>query len=177
MLVNRILNIYNFLKIKRLKGRLKDYGEQIELSPSSTIFFPENVEIGSFVYLGPRARIDARGGLIIKSGTIIGPEIKIHTANHVYREADFLPYDSRLELKSVMIGENVWIGGNVILVPGACIGEGCIIGAGSVVSGVIPPYSVVVGNPAKVVKTRDVEHYLGLKREGKIYLKHKLSRK
>lgn len=53
-----------------------------------------------------------------------------------------------------IIGNDVWIGQNVTFLPGAHVGDGSIIGANSVVSNDIPPYSVVVGNPARIIKKR-----------------------
>jgi acetyltransferase-like isoleucine patch superfamily enzyme len=54
----------------------------------------------------------------------------------------------------IAIGNDVWIGSRAIILSGVTIGDGCVIGAGAVVARSIPPYSVVVGNPAKVVKKR-----------------------
>lgn len=54
--------------------------------------------------------------------------------------------------KPVIIGNNVWIGTNVLVLPGTCIGDGSVIGAGSVIRGEIPPYCLVAGNPAKIIK-------------------------
>ena len=53
--------------------------------------------------------------------------------------------------KDIVIEEDVWAGFNVTLLPGAYIGRGCILGAGAVIHTKIPPYSIVVGNPAKVI--------------------------
>ena len=53
-----------------------------------------------------------------------------------------------------MVGNDVWIGQNVTILPGVHIGDGAIIGANSVVAKDVPPYSVVVGNPAEVKKYR-----------------------
>lgn len=113
------------------------------------------------------------GNVSIHNGTIIGPNLVIHSANHKYIDSKYIPYDETFDFKEVIINENVWIGGNVIIVPGAVVGEGCIIGAGTVVSGNIPPLSVVVGNPCKVIKQRDETHYLRLKEEHAIYLEMK----
>ncbi|MBR5589795.1 MAG: 2,3,4,5-tetrahydropyridine-2,6-carboxylate N-succinyltransferase, partial [Phascolarctobacterium sp.] len=55
------------------------------------------------------------------------------------------------------------------ILPGTHIGEGVIVQAGAVVHGEIPPYAIVGGNPAKVFKYRDIEHYNKLKAEGKFY--------
>lgn len=66
-----------------------------------------------------------------------------------------------------VVGNDVWIGQNVTVMAGSHIGDGAIIGANSTVAGEIPPYSVAVGNPCKVVKTRfdkdTVEFLLNLK--------------
>ena len=55
--------------------------------------------------------------------------------------------------KRVKIGSNVWIGSNVTILPGVEIGDGAVVGAGSVVTKNVPEYSIVAGNPAKVIKT------------------------
>ena len=56
----------------------------------------------------------------------------------------------------VIIEDDVWIGSRVTILPGVTIGEGSVIGASAVVAKSVPPYSVVVGNPAKIVKTRKI---------------------
>ncbi len=57
----------------------------------------------------------------------------------------------------VTIGRNVWIGEMVAILPGVTVGDGCVIGAGSVVTHDIPPASIAVGVPARVIKTFDFE--------------------
>jgi virginiamycin A acetyltransferase len=52
------------------------------------------------------------------------------------------------------IGNDVWIGQGARILPGACVGDGVIIGAGAVVAGRVPPYCIVAGNPAQVVRRR-----------------------
>ncbi len=54
----------------------------------------------------------------------------------------------------IILGDDVWVGINVIICSGITIGQGAVIGAGSVVTKDIPPYSIAVGNPAKVIKKR-----------------------
>ncbi len=58
------------------------------------------------------------------------------------------------ETKPVTIEDDVWIGTRVIILPGLTIGRGSILGAGTVVTKDIPPFSVVVGNPGRIVKNR-----------------------
>ncbi|MBD1847736.1 acyltransferase [Cyanobacteria bacterium FACHB-63] len=56
---------------------------------------------------------------------------------------------------SIVIGENAWIGARAVLLGGACVGEGAIVGACSVVTETVPPYTIVAGNPARIIRTLD----------------------
>lgn len=89
------------------------------------------------------------------------------TINHNYETGTALPYDREIIEKPVSIGANVWIGDSVIVTPGTQIGEGAVIGAGAVVSGTIEPLAVVGGNPARVLKHRNADHYNELKSAGR----------
>ena len=68
-----------------------------------------------------------------------------------------LPYKG-----DTVIGNDVWIGQNVTFLPGVHVGDGCIIGANAVVASDIPPYSVVVGNPARVIRKRFDDEMIAL---------------
>ena len=98
-----------------------------------------------------------------------GIECLIITQNHNYDNGIAIPYDSTYVHKNVEIGDFVWLGSRVMILPGTRIGEGAIIQGGSVVHGEIPPYAIAGGNPAKVFKYRDIEHFQKLKNEGKFY--------
>lgn len=91
----------------------------------------------------------------------------IITQNHNYDHGAAIPYDDTYELKNVVIEDNVWFGNRVIVVGNITIGEGAIVAAGAVVSKDVPKCAIVGGNPAKVIKYRDIEHYEKLKQEGK----------
>lgn len=90
----------------------------------------------------------------------------IITENHNY-EGEKLPYDTTYIRKNVTIGDCVWVGSRVIIMGGVSIGEGAIIAAGSVVTKDVPPLAIVGGNPAKLIKYRDAEHYYRLKEQKK----------
>ena len=98
-----------------------------------------------------------------------GQQCMILTQNHNYDEGDAIPYDTTYKYKKVVIDDNVWFGNRVIVVGNVHIGEGAIIAAGSVVSRDVPAYAIVGGNPAKVIKYRDIEHYEKLKKELKFH--------
>ena len=94
-----------------------------------------------------------------------GENCRIITSNHNYDCGRAIPYDETNIEKEVVFGDNVWLGDSVIVVGNVTVGEGAIIGAGSVVSKDIPPLAVVGGNPARVLKYRDHDHYWKLKAE------------
>ena len=87
--------------------------------------------------------------------TLIGPNCSFYSATH--------PLDYRVRNGTrgpeagapISIGEDCWLGGNVTILPGVTIGKGAVVGAGSVVTKDVPPESVVVGNPARVIKEID----------------------
>jgi acetyltransferase-like isoleucine patch superfamily enzyme len=129
----------------------------------------KNLVLNTPSYIGDSAWLQLRGKLTIGSGTIIGPRLKVHTANHRY-EGKMIPYDDIYEVKDVEIGENVWIGADVTIMPGVKIGEGVVVAACACVTKDVPDYAVVGGCPAKVIKYRNVEKYTKLKKEKAIYL-------
>jgi len=86
--------------------------------------------------------------------------------NRIFQIYNALPYGIDYVYKDVIIEDNVWIGSNCSIAPGDRIGEGCIIGRSSVVFEEIPSNTIAIGNPAKVVKERDVKPYKFLKDNG-----------
>ena len=114
-------------------------------------------------------RIMGNGKVSIGKYFHSGIECLIITQNHNYDNGQYIPYDSTYVYKDIEIGDFVWLGSRVMILPGTKIGEGAIIQGGSVVHGEIPPFAVAGGNPAKVFKYRDIEHFKKLKAEGKFY--------
>lgn len=176
MVIRKIVKSLKLFRQRRLFKKFISVGILNDIDVNTVFSYADRISIGSYVYIGPGGNLNGLGKIEIKDGVIIGPNLTIHSANHKYKDAKYIPYDETFDFRKVVIEENVWIGGNVIITPGSHIGEGCIIGAGCVVSGKIPHLSVVVGNPCKIIKTRDSVHYDRLKKENKIYLKNKKER-
>lgn len=105
------------------------------------------INIGDRAALNSFSKLFGHGSISIGEDTQIGPGSLITTTDHDY-------YDENLETKfmPVTIGKRVWIGANVTILPGVEIGDYSVIGAGAVVTESIPPRSVAVGVPARVIK-------------------------
>lgn len=161
---------HDFLERRQRIAMQKDLESRgVEIMPPFSISDENLFQCTSPVYIGPHATLYLRAPLKIGKGTIIGPRLTVHTANHCY-EGDALPYDEYYVAAEVVIEENVWIGDNVTILPGVKIGEGAVIGANTLVSRDVPPMAIVGGNPCRVLKYRDVEKYRLNKSKGNIYL-------
>jgi maltose O-acetyltransferase len=80
--------------------------------------------------------------------------VKVWSVNHRFDDPDQPWLLQGWELKPVVIEDDVWLGANVFIMPGVTIGKGAIVSACAVLSRSVPPYSLVAGNPARVVGWR-----------------------
>lgn len=156
-----------YLENQNLKARMKKCGKGVWIHGEQTIAGVDQVEIGDNVHIAAGAFIKANGGLKIGSHTHISRNLLLYTVNHDYT-GKTLPYDAKMTFKPVTIGRNVWIGMNVCIAPGTEIGDGCIIGMGAVVSGKVPPLSIIGNQKWRTLAERDAEHYKKLD-EQKVY--------
>ncbi|WP_331001581.1 acyltransferase [Geomonas sp. RF6] len=132
----------------------------------NTFAYPKNISLGDHVHIGPGCHLDGAGGIEIRRGTIFAPGVYIYSRSHNFdRDLKALPFDNVMLTAPVTVGEYVWIGSRVTVLPGVTIGDGAVIGAGAVVARDVPPCAVVVGNPGKVVKYRNVEEFEALRKE------------
>ena len=161
----KIENIFNIKKLRYLyyKTKIKSCGDKVKFCSGVKIHICKNISIGNNVRIGENCRFSGIGGITIGNNVSFGPEILIWSSNHNYYSPNELPYDNNTQKKSVFIGDNVWIGARSCITPGITIGEGAVIAMGSVVTKDVPPCAVVGGNPAKVIKYRDIEKYNNLK--------------
>jgi acetyltransferase-like isoleucine patch superfamily enzyme len=128
----------------------------------------ENFKIASTSHLKSNTYIECIGGVEIGEYFHPGKDLVILSTNHNY-DGDKIPYDESYVKKPVIIKDFVWFGIGVRILPGVTIGEGAIIGMGSVVTKNVPAYSIVGGNPAKVIKYRDIDKFKKLKKEMRFY--------
>jgi acetyltransferase-like isoleucine patch superfamily enzyme len=112
------------------------------------------ITVGRNCFFGEYTCIRGQGGVTIGDGVYTGTQVQIAAVNHVYSDPDRFIKDQGITAEGIVIEDDVWLGSNAVVVDGVTIGKGSIIGAGAVVTKDLPPYSIAVGVPAKVVKDR-----------------------
>ena len=116
--------------------------------------FTPGLSIGDNSGVGIRCEVN--GPVTIGANVMMGPEVVIYTQTHKYDRTDIpMCEQGSTEPCEVVIEDDVWLGRRAIIMPGVRIGKGSIIGAGAVVTKDVPPYSVVGGVPARVIRTRE----------------------
>lgn len=116
------------------------------------------IHIGNGTTIQPYVHIGALEEVTIGKGVLIASRVYITDHDHDYRNPFEPPISNgRLIVAAVRIEDYVWLGEGVMVLKGVSIGERSIIGAGSVVTRSIPPFSIAVGNPAKVISRYNQE--------------------
>lgn len=112
------------------------------------------ITVGKNCFFGEYTCIRGQGGVRIGDGVYTGTQVNIAAVNHVFADPNQYIKDQGITADGIVIEDDVWLGSNVTVVDGVTIGKGSIVGAGGVVTKSIPPYSIAVGVPAKVVGDR-----------------------
>lgn len=178
MLARMGKSVYIQHGVEIIGGRNIEIGDNVAILKNSIIKAQDNSQIciGDYVQLKPEVEIEAVENAKIKIGarTVINKHVWIHSGSSVEIGQDCLiaPYVGILATnwnyadcskpintqgsssKGIVIGDDCWLGHRVSVVDGVKIGQGSVIGAGAVVTKDIPPYSIAVGVPAKVVASR-----------------------
>lgn len=132
------------------------------LGADSTIedFSTVNNGVGN-VHIGDRTRVGMSNVLIgpvqIGNDVMFAQNIVLSGLNHGYEDVSVVPHKQKVSTAPIIIEDEVWLGANVVVVAGVTIGKHSVVAAGAVVTKSIPAYSVVVGNPAKVLKQYNFE--------------------
>ncbi len=153
--------IFFLLKISCGLKKFKHKGKHITIGYNVKISNPQHIEIGNSVFLGNNVTISTSdsGNFPVKIGNdvLIAQEVAILGDNHEFKGIS-VPIRLQGEGKqgAIDIGDDVWIGAKSLILTGVSIGQGAIVGAGSVVTKTVPPYAIVAGNPAKIIKHRNM---------------------
>jgi len=111
-----------------------------------------NIHFGKGCYLNHNCIFLDNNKITIGSSTFIGPNVQVYTAIHPLDPIERRQGESG---KPITIGSDCWIGGSAVILPGITIGDGVTVGAGSVVTKDVEDYTVVAGNPARIIRRLD----------------------
>ena len=162
MIKKIISRLYEKILSARAKyqlGQFAEHGDHVSVGYGGD-FIPSHIHCGHHVHIGPHASFIASiAHIYIGNYVTFGPFVTIRGGDHrldligkhIYEigEDEKLPEND----KNVTIQDGVWIGCNVIILKGVTIGKGAVVAAGAVVTKDVPPYAIVGGNPAKIIKT------------------------
>jgi acetyltransferase-like isoleucine patch superfamily enzyme len=154
----------NFLKLMLVKSGLKDtYVEdgvvfgpfgKISIGRRCRFYGPSvidpkggSIEIGDETWVEPFVVIYGQGGVKIGKGCAIAPSVIIAPFNHAWPSVGL-----KETREGITIEDNVWLGTGAIILDGVKVGKGSVVGAGAIVTADIPPNSMAMGNPARVIR-------------------------
>jgi acetyltransferase-like isoleucine patch superfamily enzyme len=144
--------------------RLDSRGENNRIYLGNKVAIERNVDIGCLdhtsiyiddeTFIGPNVCIAGPGDIKIGKYCLIASHSGIYANNHNFTDPLAPIRDQGITRKGIVIEDDCWLGHGVTVLDGVTIGKGSVIGAGAVVTKDIPPFSVAVGIPAKVIKSR-----------------------
>jgi len=155
-----------------LAQRFARHGSDFSFDPAGYYSY-ENIQAGDCVHLGRGAVLMAgRSKIRIGRKVMFGPEVAIIAGNHNTSEVGRFMYDVEEKRpeddRDVVIEDDVWVGARAVVLQGVTIGRGAVVAAGAVVARSVPPYAIVAGVPARVLRFRwDVETILA--HEARLY--------
>jgi acetyltransferase-like isoleucine patch superfamily enzyme len=121
-------------------------------------YAPERISFGEHCTIGDSCFLDGRSGLTFGNSVNLGSHVSIYTREHVVDSPDFAETGA-----PVSVGDHAWIASHAIVLPGVSIGAGAVVAAGAVVVKDVAPFTLVGGNPARLIRERatDLRYQLG----------------
>jgi acetyltransferase-like isoleucine patch superfamily enzyme len=132
-----------------------ELGDQILMGRSTILScYDSTIRIGKFVSIGPFCFFASRSHIDIGSNVAIGSGTHILAGGHSFEDPETPVIRQERISKGVVIEDNAWIGTGSKILDGVTVGRDSIVGAGSVVTKDVPAYTMVLGNPARVIQKR-----------------------
>lgn len=156
-IANAVLDAFHPLRAVKLRGLrykfvLKACGWATTIDRYVIIQGAKSVVLGEYCAINAYTHIWGHRGVCIGNRVMIASHVSITSLTHDYTRADmrFAPAIGA----PITIHDDVWIGAHAVIMPGVTIGRGAVVGAGAVVREDVPPYAIVVGVPARIVRYR-----------------------
>ncbi len=146
-------SFFEWIRYVTCRRIFKKCGEKVNIGPGAHFGKGNGIEIGDYSSIARNCKVPK--DIYIGNFVMMGPHVTIYNAKHNFDRTDIPMLKQGVSLaQRTIIEDDVWIGSHSIILPGRKISEGTIIGAGSVVTKDFPPYSIIGGNPAKLIGSR-----------------------
>lgn len=141
---------------KICKKKFASFGENCQFRPGAYAVNCSNIFIGRNVVIRPGTMLFAvpgAGRIVIEDNVLIGSCTHVYVSNHQYSDPNKpITQQGHMKPKPVILKSGSWIGANVTILPGVTVGKNSVVGAGSIVTKDVPDFTVVAGNPARIIK-------------------------
>ena len=145
----------NLMRGRFVEKKARSVGRNLIVMAGTRFRSIENLVLGNDVQIGYDNFIQAYGGVTIGDNVMTAPGVKIWSVNHNFEDKNVLIANQGVKEAEVIIGYDVWISSNAFILPGVVLPDGVVVSAGSVVGiKAYSPYSIVAGNPARVIGSR-----------------------
>lgn len=148
----------NMIRGRYIGRRCRSAGKNLQVFAGARFRSVENLVVGDDVEIGYDVFIQSLGGVTIGDHVMLAPGVKIWSVNHGFRDKRVRVRDQKQTLASVCLGNDVWVASSAFISPGVTLPDGVVVSAGAVV-GIkeYRPYSILAGNPARIIGYREEE--------------------
>lgn len=112
------------------------------------------LKVGNNSSIGPYSYIGCSGYIELGDNVMMSPRVSIYSENHNFSQSDIPMIQQGITRSFVKIEDDCWLAANSVILAGVTVGKGSVVAAGSIVTKDVPPYSIVAGNPARIIKNR-----------------------
>ncbi len=151
--------VYGHFRLLLLKVRNKNFtvGKNFYCAPGCRTSPDINIVIGDNFYMGYYCHLMANAK--IGNNVLFASEVALVGGDHKIDRIDVpMRFSGVDKINTIIIGDDAWVGHRAIILHGVSIGTGSVIGAGAVVTKDVKPYSIVGGNPAKLIRFRELKN-------------------
>ncbi len=127
-------------------------GSGVVIHSEVVVKYPWHLRVGDDCWIGERSWFDNLTTISLGSNVCVSQGVYLCTGNHDWKDPAF-----GLRVEPIHLYDGAWAGAMCRLMPGSVLGEGAIAAAGSIVTGTVPPFHIVAGNPAAFVRKRHIE--------------------
>lgn len=165
--IKKLKSFWDSYQVRTMRDRLGECGTNVNFPADSTFLSPGTIYIGNDVHIGSGAFLSAVNTFIrIGNKVMFGPQVAIIAGDHNTTVLGKYMFDVKEKKpdddQPVIIEDDVWIGFRAIILKNVRVGRGSIVAAGAVVTKSVPPYAIVAGVPARVIKMRWTDSEIGM---------------